>query len=47
MPIEKKLTGYPSIDKPWLKHCSYEAIDGGVIPRALGYPYPEAIEVLD
>ena len=24
---EKKLTGYPSIDKPWLKYYSEEAIN--------------------
>lgn len=24
MPTEKKLTGYPSIDKPWLKHYTEE-----------------------
>lgn len=27
MPTEKKLTGYPSIDKPWLKHYSEKAIN--------------------
>lgn len=27
MPTEKKLTGYPSIDKPWLKYYSEEAIN--------------------
>ena len=27
MQIEKKLTGYPSIDKPWLKYYSEEAIN--------------------
>ena len=26
MPTEKKLTGYPSVDKPWLKYYSDEAI---------------------
>ena len=26
MPTEKKLTGYPSIDKPWLKYYTEEAI---------------------
>ena len=30
MPTEKKLTGYPSIDKPWLKYYSEEAINGVV-----------------
>jgi len=32
MPAEKELTGYPSIDKPWLKYYSEEAINT---------PYPE------
>ena len=27
MPTEKKLTGYPSIDKPWLKYYTEEAIN--------------------
>ena len=27
MPTEKELTGYPSIDKPWLKYYSEEAIN--------------------
>lgn len=27
MTTEKKLTGYPSIDKPWLKFYSEEAIN--------------------
>ena len=27
MPTEKKMTGYPSIDKPWLKYYSKEAIN--------------------
>ena len=27
MPEDKKLTGYPSIDKPWLKYYSEEAIN--------------------
>ena len=27
MTEEKKLTGYPSIDKPWLKYYSEEAIN--------------------
>ena len=27
MPTEKKLTGYPSIDKPWLKHYTEETIN--------------------
>lgn len=32
MTTEKELTGYPSIDKPWLKYYSEEAINT---------PYPE------
>ena len=27
MSTEKKLTGYPSIDKPWLKYYTKEAIN--------------------
>lgn len=27
MPTEKELTGYPSIDKPWLKYYSEEEIN--------------------
>ena len=27
MPQEKKLTGYPSIDKPWLKYYKPENLD--------------------
>ena len=27
MKMNKKLTGYPSIDKPWLKYYSDEAIN--------------------
>lgn len=27
MTEEKKLTGYPSIDKPWIKYYSEEAIN--------------------
>ncbi len=27
MENEKKMTGYPSIDKPWLKYCTEEAIN--------------------
>ena len=26
MPTEKKLTGYPSIDKPWLKYYPQELL---------------------
>lgn len=35
---EKKLTGYPSIDKPWLKHYSEEAIHAS-IPECTIYEY--------
>lgn len=27
MPTEKKMTGYPSIDRPWLKYYTEEAIN--------------------
>ena len=27
MPTEKELTGYPSVDKPWLKYYTKEAIN--------------------
>ena len=30
MTVEKKLTGYPSIDKPWLKFYSDEAINADI-----------------
>lgn len=33
---EKKLTGYPSIDKPWLKYYSQEAIDAP-LPKCTMY----------
>lgn len=36
MPTEKKLTGYPSIDKPWLKYYSEEAINA-VTPKCSVY----------
>lgn len=35
---EKKLTGYPSIDKPWLKYYSEEAISS-VVPECTMYEY--------
>ena len=35
---EKKLTGYPSIDKPWLKYYSEEAINSKV-PECTMYEY--------
>ena len=38
MPTEKKLTGYPSIDKPWLKYYSEEAINVP-LPECTIYEY--------
>ena len=38
MPEEKKLTGYPSIDKPWLKYYSEEAINAP-LPESTAYEY--------
>ena len=38
MPTEKKLTGYPSIDKPWLKYYSEEAINAP-LPEYTIYEY--------
>ncbi len=35
---EKKLTGYPSIDKPWLKYYSDDAI-GSKVPECTMYEY--------
>lgn len=35
---EKKLTGYPSIDKPWLKYYSEEAINAP-LPKCTIYEY--------
>ena len=34
----EKLTGYPSIDKPWSKYYSEEALNG-VIPKCTIYEY--------
>lgn len=50
MQTEKKLTGYPSIDKPWLKYYSEEAINAP-LPRCTvfeniyqyNYQYPKDI----
>lgn len=50
MQTEKKLTGYPSIDKPWLKYYSEEAINTS-LPRCTvfeniyqyNYQYPKDI----
>ena len=33
MQTEKKLTGYPSIDKPWMKYYSEEAISAPLTLR--------------
>lgn len=38
MTTEKKLTGYPSIDKPWLKYYSEEAINAK-LPECTIYEY--------
>ena len=38
MPEEKQLTGYPSIDKPWLKYYSEEAIHAP-LPECTIYEY--------
>lgn len=38
MPTENKLTGYPSIDKPWLKYYSEEAINAP-LPECTIYEY--------
>ncbi len=38
MAEEKKLTGYPSIDKPWLKYYSAEAINAA-LPECTIYEY--------
>ena len=35
---EKELTGYPSIDKPWLKYYSEEAINAP-LPECTIYEY--------
>ena len=38
MPEDKELTGYPSIDKPWLKYYSEEAINAP-LPECTIYEY--------
>ena len=38
MQTEKKLTGYPSIDKPWMKYYSEEAINAP-LPECTIYEY--------
>lgn len=35
---EKKLTGYPSIDKPWLKYYTEEQINAP-LPHMTAYDY--------
>ena len=40
MDTEKKLTGYPSIDKPWLKYYTDEAINAP-LPECTIYEYPQ------
>ena len=35
---EKRITGYPSIDKPWLKYYSEEAIQAD-LPNSTVYEY--------
>lgn len=38
MPTEKKLTGYPSVEKPWLKYYTEEAINAKM-PECTMYEY--------
>ncbi len=38
MPTEKEMTGYPSIDKPWLKYYTEEAINA-TLPECTIYEY--------
>ena len=48
MQQEKTLTGYPSIDKPWLKYYSDEAIKKKLIPNTIfGHLYENNKEHLD
>ena len=35
MMIQEKLTGYPSIDKPWLKYYSEEAVRAEIPAKSL------------
>lgn len=39
---EKKLTGYPSIDKPWLKYYSKEAVKAA-LPENVRQKYDKTI----
>lgn len=39
---EKKLTGYPSIDKPWLKYYKQEYIDAP-LPEMTAYEYLKTV----
>ena len=38
MQAEKKVTGYPSIDKPWLKYYTEEQINLA-LPKNIAYQY--------
>ena len=40
--MEKKLTGYPSIDKPWLKHYTEEQINAP-LPHMTAYEYVKTL----
>ena len=42
---EKKLTGYPSIDKPLLKYYP-EAVINSTIPECTMYEYPKRISII-
>ena len=45
---EKKLTGYPSIDKPWLKYYTKEAIERKLVPNTIyGYLWEQNKEHLN
>ena len=45
MPTENKLTGYPSIDKPWLKYYSEETINEKQIKDELLNDISKAIKL--
>ena len=45
---EKKLTGYPSIDKPWLKYYREETVNADLpICTIYEYPYENNKNTLD
>lgn len=45
---EKKLTGYPSTDKPWLKYYTKEAIERKLVPNTIyGYLWEQNKEHLN